>query len=141
MNYNTIKDKQNINELTSILASEETRLNNQKSHSVHLVSQEAEKSSTRKPRKNKKKKGSHNLNETPKATQVHKKKHKIKCYFYNQIGHLKKDCLKQKAQFEKKGKPCTLVCFKSNLTEVPFNTWWINSGSITHISNTSRDLF
>ena len=28
------------------------------------------------------------------------------------------------------------VCFESNLIEVPFNTWWLDSGATTHISNT-----
>jgi len=27
------------------------------------------------------------------------------------------------------------VCFESNLTEVPYNSWWIDSGCTTHVSN------
>ena len=27
------------------------------------------------------------------------------------------------------------VCFESNLTEVPHNSWWIDSGCTTHVSN------
>ncbi|XP_044475754.1 uncharacterized protein LOC123203468 [Mangifera indica] len=46
MNYNTIKDKWNVNELTNMLIQEETRLKIQKTHSVHLIShQEARKNS------------------------------------------------------------------------------------------------
>ena len=30
------------------------------------------------------------------------------------------------------------VCFESNLTEVPHNTWWIDSGFTTHVSNTMQ---
>ncbi|XP_022883856.1 uncharacterized protein LOC111400697 [Olea europaea var. sylvestris] len=37
MNYNTLKDKWNVNELHSMLVQEETRLKNQGTHSVHLV--------------------------------------------------------------------------------------------------------
>ncbi|XP_052209334.1 uncharacterized protein LOC127812847 [Diospyros lotus] len=37
MNYNTIKDKWNVNELTSMLIQEETRLKNQRAHSVHFL--------------------------------------------------------------------------------------------------------
>ena len=136
MNYNTIKDKWNINQLTSMLVQEETRLKNQRAHSVHLLShQEAEKSSRKKSRKSKKK-GLHNLNDSSKA--IHKKESGNKCHFCYKVGHLKKDCLKRKAWFEKKGKPCALVCFESNFTEVPHNTWWIDSGSTTHISNTMQ---
>ena len=136
MNYNTIKDKWNINQLTSMLVQEETRLKNQRTHSVHLLShQEAEKSSRKRSGKSKKK-GLHNLNDSSKA--IHKKEHGNKCHFCYKVGHLKKDCLKRKAWFEKKGKPCALVCFESNFTEVPHNTWWIDSGSTTHISNSMQ---
>ncbi|KAL3624762.1 hypothetical protein CASFOL_031430 [Castilleja foliolosa] len=37
MNYNTMKDKWNVNELHSMLVQEETRLKNQGTHSVHLI--------------------------------------------------------------------------------------------------------
>ena len=136
MNYNTIKDKWNINQLTSMLVQEETRLKNQRTHFVHLLShQEAEKSSRKRSGKSKKK-GLHNLNDSSKA--IHKKERGNKCHFCYKVGHLKKDCLKRKGWFEKKGKPCALVCFESNFTEVPHNTWWIDSGSTTHISNTMQ---
>ena len=136
MNYNTIKDKWSVNELASMLVQEETRLKSQQSHSVHLVRhQEAGSSSKRKPGKGKKK-GLHNLNE---SSQVHKKEYKNdKCHFCHKVGHYQKDCPKRKAWFEKKGKPSAFVCFESNFTEVPYNTWWIDSGSTTHISNTMQ---
>ena len=38
MNYNTMKDKWNMHELHNMLVQEETRLENQGSHSVHYVS-------------------------------------------------------------------------------------------------------
>ena len=53
-----------------------------------------------------------------------------------QEGICQKDCLKRKAWFERKGEPSALVCFESNLDEVPYNTWWIDSGCTTHVSNT-----
>ena len=43
---------------------------------------------------------------------------------------------------KKKGKSlikCYIyVCFESNLTEIPSNTWWLDSGATTHISNTMQ---
>ena len=43
---------------------------------------------------------------------------------------------------KKKGKSlikcCIYVCFESNLTEIPSNTWWLDSGATTHISNTMQ---
>ncbi|XP_038978010.1 uncharacterized protein LOC120108482 [Phoenix dactylifera] len=50
IHYNTIKDKWNVNELTSMLVQEETRLKQQGYHSVNLVSHGAKKK-WKKPRK------------------------------------------------------------------------------------------
>jgi len=46
--------------------------------------------------------------------------------------------LKHKIWFEKKGEHNAYVCFESNITEVPHNTWWIDSRCITHVSNTMQ---
>ncbi|KAH7866788.1 hypothetical protein Vadar_024998 [Vaccinium darrowii] len=59
----------------------------------------------------------------------------VKCYFCGKKGHVKKDCNKHKAWFEKKGKNLSFVCYESNLVEVPSNTWWIDYGATTHITN------
>lgn len=104
MNYNTIKDKWNVNELASMLVQEETRIKNQKAHSVHLSSHQGVRKNFKRKGGRSKKKGLHILNDSSKASQIHKKEHNlIKCHFCNKIGHLKKDCLKCKAWFEKKG--------------------------------------
>ena len=39
---------------------------------------------------------------------------------------------------EKKGGLNALVCFESNLTKVSHNTWWIDFGCTTHVSNTMQ---
>ena len=73
------------------------------------------------------------------STQIHKKELKnYKCHFYNKFGHYKKDYLKHKAWFKKKGKPSALICFKSNLVKVPYNTWWIDSDCTTQVSKTMQ---
>ncbi|CAL9086319.1 unnamed protein product, partial [Musa textilis] len=59
----------------------------------------------------------------------------VKCFFCGKKGHMKKDCIKRKTWFEKKGINTTFVCFESNITEVPSNTWWIDSGASTHVTN------
>ena len=51
---------------------------------------------------------------------------------------MKKDCSKRRAWFEKKGMKLSFVCYESNLAEVPSNTWWIDSGATTHISNSMQ---
>ncbi|XP_066324904.1 probable histone acetyltransferase HAC-like 1 [Miscanthus floridulus] len=45
--------------------------------------------------------------------QIHKK---LRCHFCKKIGHLKKDCLKRKKWFEKKGIHYVSICLKSNST-------------------------
>ena len=58
------------------------------------------------------------------------------------MGHFKKDCPKCRQWFKRIGKSLIKgyisVCFESNLIEVPSNTWWLDSGAITHISNTMQ---
>ena len=49
---------------------------------------------------------------------------------------MKKDGLKHREWLAKKGNFNSFVCFESNFTNVCHNTWWIDSGSIIHISNT-----
>ena len=75
-------------------------------------------------------------------TQIYKKDIKNeKCHFCNKHGNFAKDCLKRKVWFEKKGKSSALVCFKSNLAKVPYNTWWIDFGCTTHVLNTMYECF
>ena len=49
--------------------------------------------------------------------------------------NVKKDCIKRKAWFEKRGINLSFVCYESNLAEVPSNTWWIDSEATTHVTN------
>jgi len=67
------------------------------------------------------------------STKIQKKNDK--CHFYGKSGHFQNDCIKHRAWFEKKGEHNAYVCFESNLTEVSHNTWWIDSGCTTHVSN------
>ena len=133
INYNTMKDKWEVNELASKLTQEETRQRTQGVHSVNLVGQGVGKVFKPKSKKFKKK-------ESAKITQVtndDKKGKKVdKCHFCKKEGHYQKDCLKRKAWFEKKGIFNAFVCFESNLSEFPSNTWWLDSGATTHVSNT-----
>ena len=47
---------------------------------------------------------------------------------------MKKDCTKYHAWRAKKGTLLVLVCSEVNLAYVPRNTWWIDSGTTTHIN-------
>ena len=55
INYNTIKDKWNISELSNMLVQEETRLKKQEGHSINLIGQGAGKGLKVKAKKFKKK--------------------------------------------------------------------------------------
>src|SRR5262249_32484075 len=103
MNYNTMKDKWNMNELHSMLVQEELRLKNKGTHSIHHQEAAKGKKYGKKPGKGIKQ-GPLKINES--FAQIRKKEHKVsKCHFCNKPGHFQKDCQKRKMWFEKKDKP------------------------------------
>ena len=63
-------------------------------------------------------------------------KKESKYFFCKKKGHMKKDCLKFKSWMDKKGTPFTFVCYESTMVNINHNTWWIDSGSTIHVSNT-----
>ena len=63
-----------------------------------------------------------------------------KRFFYKKKGHVKKKCLKFQKWLEKKGNPTSFVCYESNMVNVNTNTWWIDSGSTIHVSNSLQDM-
>ena len=130
MNYNTMKDKWNMHELHSMLVQEETRLKNHGNHFIHYVNNQG--AGKKVFKKHGKGKGPLKINEL--STKLQKKNEK--CHLCKKSEHFQKDCLKCKAWFEKKGKHnAYYVCFESNLIEVRQNSWWIDSGCTTHVSN------
>ena len=135
INYNTMKDKYNVHELYGIFVQEKVRLKNQENHSINLVSIQGVGKKGKKHAKEKQR--HHNVNES--SSQVHKKEHKNDKYrFSGKSGHFQNDCLKFNTWIEKKGKPSAFTCLESNLTEVPYNTWWIDSDCTVPVSNTMK---
>ena len=53
---------------------------------------------------------------------------------------MKKNCTKFKKLLENKGNSISCVCYESNMVDVNYNTWLIDSGSTIHISNTLQGL-
>ena len=51
---------------------------------------------------------------------------------------MKKDCTKYAAWRAKKGMILAYVCSEVNLSFAPMNTWWVDSGATTHISNSMQ---
>ena len=123
ISYNTHKEKWSINELLTMCVQEEGRLTLEMGESAHYVAQGKHKVAQAK-------------NKGKGKLPVHKEmKKEPKCFFCKKKGHFKKDCLKFKAWLDKKGTLTSFVCYESNMV-VCHNTWWIDSGSTIHVSNT-----
>ena len=125
VSYNTQKDKWTINELISHCVQEEDRLKRERTESAHVVV--TSKGSKRKRTK---------VNDAAVGTsQPNKQKGKNDgCFFCKKPGHIKNDCSKYAAWRVKKGELLAFVCSEVNLTSVPSNTWWVDSGATTHTS-------
>ncbi|KAA8546774.1 hypothetical protein F0562_003203 [Nyssa sinensis] len=128
ISYNTHKDKWSINELMTMCVQEEGRLTMEMGESAMLAMQ-----GKNKPQANKKGKGKEKL-----APQADIKKDPV-CFFCKKKGHVKKDCPKFQKWLEKKGNQLSLACYESNMVDVVYNTWWIDSGSTIHNSNSLQD--
>ena len=63
-----------------------------------------------------------------------------KCFFCKKKGHMKKECTKFQKWLADKVNPTSFVCYESNMVHVNINTWWIDSGSTIHISNSLQGL-
>ena len=124
ISYNTHKDKWSINKLMTMCVQEEGRLMMEQGESVMLVMQ-------KKGKKGKSQDSQKDKHQVPPKVDIKKDE---KCFFCKKKGHVKK-CLKFQKWLEKKGNPTSLVCYESNMVNVNTNTWWINSGSTIHISN------
>ena len=124
ISYNTHKDKWSINELMTMCVQEEERL------LLENVEESAHMAFKGKDKGHETKKGKGKL---PAQADIKKES---KCFFCKKKGHLKKDCVKYKAWSQKKGTYYTsFVCYESNMA-ICHNTWWIDSGSTIHVSNT-----
>jgi hypothetical protein len=144
---NTTKDNWNVNELISLLLQEETRLEQQRHYSNHLVSQQDRRVELLEvsgpPQVIEVHENRQNnvieppeVNEHPQVIEVHRRRqNNLKCYFCGMNGHKKKNCHRRRAWFEERGKFLACLCFELNLIEVPSNTWWIDSCFVVHVSN------
>ncbi|WVZ16815.1 hypothetical protein V8G54_009797 [Vigna mungo] len=101
VNYNTIKDKWNFQEIKAMLVQEEGRLKKMRDHSINLTTHEGLSFSKAKPgKKNKKDKAPMKVNKG----NIQKDQ---KCFFCKKVSHFKKDCPKRKSWFERKGNECS----------------------------------
>ncbi|CBI31012.3 unnamed protein product, partial [Vitis vinifera] len=130
ISYNTHKDKWSINELMTMCVQEEGRLMMEQGESVMLVTQ-------RKGKKGKSQASQKGKQQISPKSDIKKDE---KCFFCKKKGHVKKKCLKFQNWLEKKGNPTSFICYESNMVNVNTNTWWIDSGSTIHISNSLQGM-
>ena len=152
--YNAQQNEWSIDELISILTQEEETRKKGKSHSVQFTSHKGK--DKKKFHKNKgrkfqfKKKGSgdsgqHSGQQSEQHSGENSGKPKFqfngKCKFCDMIGQKQADCWKFKSWLEKKkGNPLALVCFESNLVDVPSHTWWLDTGATIHVTNSLQEF-
>ena len=123
--YNAQKDKWNINELIAICVQEEEKIKIERPESANLTT-------TSKAKKRKMDKVKEAAGVPP--VKVQKKQDEEGCFFCEKSGHLKKEYVKYKAWRVKKGNLLIYVCSEVNLTSVSKDTWWVDSGTTTHVS-------
>ena len=138
VSYNVIKESWTVDELANNLIQEATHLSNAKGHNIpqaHFVHKgEGSKGKEQFKRKD----GASSKSSSPyvpSSSGIKKVKRKDGCHFCKNAGHFQNDCAKRKEWFEKKGMYFSFVCFESNFINVPSNTWWLDSGSNVHVSN------
>ncbi|GKV21820.1 hypothetical protein SLEP1_g31762 [Rubroshorea leprosula] len=149
--YNAQKETWHVNQLISICVQEEENQKKQKAESVNLVYQPhlGKDSHSKgyfhhhkrsgfnnrvKGRKFEKKPGYRPTVVRPKADI---RKNEV-YWFCHEEGHKKRDCAQYRAWLEKKNKEGnlqTFACLETSLIDVPPNSWWLDSGSLIHISN------
>ena len=134
--YNAQKDKWTLNELISICVQEEERMKKEEVV-VNLVNKPQPKHHKPKGKKNGSSSSAAAKNPTlaPKPNNLKAKKNtSFKCFFCKREGHMKRECTKYKDWVKKRGNYMTFP-IEINLVNVSPNTWWLDTGSPVHITN------
>ena len=91
MNYNTLKEKWNFQEIKAMLVQEEGRLKNMKEHSIHYTFHKGASSSKNQQGMKNKQKDQGKYTFPMNVSEGHIKKG-VKCFFCRKFGHLRIDC-------------------------------------------------
>lgn len=130
INYNTQREKWKMSELIAMCVQEEERLKVEKPEVAYVTTTNLDK----KKGKSVSEKGS--SSKVQKSSMgVRKFDNKPRCKFCHKKGHTQRDCPKFKEWLAKKGNNNAFMIYESLNINVPFNSWWIDSGSMVHVSN------
>lgn len=131
INYNTQKEKWKMSELIAMCVQEEERLKIEKPDTAHLTTS----SSNKKKTFNNTKGSKWEKGVSFKANSSNGKESGPKCRFCKYRGHIQKECPKFREWLDKKGSYFSYVTYESFSIDVPSNTWWVDSGSMIHVTN------
>ncbi|KAK1415826.1 hypothetical protein QVD17_31614 [Tagetes erecta] len=132
INYNTQKDKWSMSELMAMCVQEEERLKLEKPQVVHVATTGSHK---RKGNFNHGASSKVHNNKQSTSSSMTNSQGKPFCKFCRTHGHKQKDCPQFKEWLKKKGNLPICMVIESFNINVPSNTWWIDSGSMVHITN------
>ncbi|KAL4554216.1 hypothetical protein LXL04_037399 [Taraxacum kok-saghyz] len=130
INYNTQRKKWKMSELIAMCVQEEERLKVEKPEVAYVTTTNLDK----KNGKSVSEKGSSSKVQKS-SVGVRKFDNKPRCKFCHKKGHTQHDCPKFKEWLTKKGNNNAFMIYESLNINVPFNSWWIDSGSMVHVSN------
>ncbi|XP_076959986.1 uncharacterized protein LOC143636218 [Bidens hawaiensis] len=130
INYNTQRDKWSMSELMAMRVQEEERLKVEKPDVVHVTTTKPlKRKGNFKGESSKVHKASTSASLSSKATSG-----KLSCKLCRNTGHKQRDCPKFKEWLVKKGNHLFMIFDFFNIN-VPINTWWVDSGSMVHVTN------
>ncbi|KAL4569139.1 hypothetical protein LXL04_024770 [Taraxacum kok-saghyz] len=127
INYNTQREKWKMSELIAMCVQQEERLKIEKPEVAYVTT--TTNLDKKKGKSVSEKEGSSKVQKS--SMGVHKFDNKPRC----KIFHTQRDCPKFKEWLAKKGNNNAFMIYESLNINVPFNSWWIDSGSMVHVSN------
>ncbi|KAJ0862094.1 putative RNA-directed DNA polymerase [Helianthus annuus] len=139
INYNTQKEKWTMSELVAMCVQEEERMRMDRHTDVaNFTTSNPKKRKHNYQRKDASKVHKSNPNTNASAPSSSKNSlGSIRCKFCKKTGHMQKECPDFKEWLAKKGNDYFMILESYNLS-VPANSWWFDSGSMVHVTNSTQ---
>jgi hypothetical protein len=121
-----------MNKLIAMCVEEEERIKAKKSDFAHDVTDDPK---SKKIKDNGKSKNKANMIFRINKASMSDTKHTPKCHHYKKHGHMRKDCKKFKDWLTKKSNDFNFMICEYLLSDIPLNTWWVDTGASVYITN------